>query len=84
MESYITVKHAASFEFEDRKSVFIADAAPVSTEREAIEFIATVKKRYPDAKTVFVGPCVQKSLIQKTERNSLYGNLLRLLWMMQI
>ena len=50
LESYITVKHAASFEFEDRKSVFIADAAPISTEREAIEFIATVKKRYPDAK----------------------------------
>ena len=50
MESYITVKAAATFEFEDRKSVFIADAAPVSSEKEAIAFIAAVKKRYPDAR----------------------------------
>ena len=50
MESYITVKKAASFEFEDRKSIFIAEAAPVSTEAEAIAFIAAAKKRYPDAR----------------------------------
>ena len=50
MESYITIKRYASFEYEDRKSVFIAEAAPVSTEKEAIDFINAVKKRYPDAK----------------------------------
>ena len=50
MESYITVKGAGVFEYEDRKSVFIGQAFPVSSEAEAIEFIASVKKKYPDAK----------------------------------
>lgn len=50
MESYITVKKASYFEYEDRKSVFIGQAMPVSTEEEAIAFIDSVKKRYPDAR----------------------------------
>ena len=50
MESYITVKERASFEFEDRKSVFIADAAPVSSETEALAFLECIKKKYPDAR----------------------------------
>ena len=50
MESYITVKNEGMFEYEDRKSVFIGQAMPVSTEAEAVEFIASVKKKYPDAR----------------------------------
>lgn len=50
MQSYITVKNPSSFEYEDRKSVFIGMAKPVSTEAEALAFIDTVKKRYPDAR----------------------------------
>lgn len=50
MESYITVKEHSHFEYEDRKSVFIGEAMPVSTESEAIAFIESVKKRYPDAR----------------------------------
>lgn len=50
MESYITVKNPSYFEYEDRKSVFIGMAMPVSTEAEAIAFIESVKKRYPDAR----------------------------------
>lgn len=50
MESYITVKKGSHFEYEDRKSVFIGEAMPVSTEAEAIAFIESVKKRYPDAR----------------------------------
>ena len=50
MESYITVKNPSHFEYEDRKSVFIGQAMPVSTESEAIAFIDSVKKRYPDAR----------------------------------
>ena len=50
MESYITVKEHSHFEYEDRKSVFIGEAMPVSTEGEAIAFIESVKKRYPDAR----------------------------------
>ena len=50
MESYITVKQPSHFEYEDRKSVFIGEAMPVSTESEAIAFVDSVKKRYPDAR----------------------------------
>lgn len=50
MQSYITVKKASHFEYEDRKSVFIGMAMPVSSESEAIAFIESVKKRYPDAR----------------------------------
>nr|MBE6545599.1 YigZ family protein [Oscillospiraceae bacterium] len=50
MQSYITVKNSSHFEYEDRKSVFIGQAHPVSTEAEAIAFIESVKKRYPDAR----------------------------------
>ena len=50
MESYITVKKSSHFEYEDRKSVFIGQAMPVSTEAEATAFIDSVRKRYPDAR----------------------------------
>ena len=50
MESYVTVRKTSYFEYEDRKSVFIGQAMPVSTEAEAIAFIDAVKKRYPDAR----------------------------------
>ena len=50
MKSYKTIHHRSRFEFEDRKSVFIGEAMPVSTEAEAIAFIDSVKKHYPDAR----------------------------------
>ncbi len=50
MQGYTTVKHFSEFEYEDRKSVFIGAAMPVSNESDAIAFIDAVKKRYPDAK----------------------------------
>ena len=50
MDSYKTIKERASFEYEDRKSVFIGDAMPVSTEAEALAFIDMIKKKYPDAR----------------------------------
>lgn len=49
-DSYITVKNYGSFEYEDRKSVFIGEAMPVSSESEALAFIDKVKKTYPDAR----------------------------------
>ena len=49
MESYTTIHKAASFEYEDRKSVFIGFSAPVSTESDALDFIAYIKKKYSDA-----------------------------------
>ena len=50
MDSYITVHHRSKFEFEDRKSVFIGEVLPVSTETEALSFLDSVKKKYPDAR----------------------------------
>lgn len=50
MDSYITVHHRSKFEFEDRKSIFIGEVMPVQTETDAIAFIESVKKRYPDAR----------------------------------
>ena len=52
MDSYTTIEKYASYEYEDRKSVFIADIAPVSTEAEALNFIKNVKKKYPDARVI--------------------------------
>ena len=49
MQSYTTIKERASFEYEDRKSVFIGEALPVKTEEEAIAFIEYCKKKYSDA-----------------------------------
>ena len=50
MEGYTTIQYPSSFEYEDRKSIFIGEALPVSTESEALDFIAQVKKKYSDAK----------------------------------
>lgn len=50
MESYVTVLNHGVFEYEDRKSVFIGEAFPVSSESDALEYIDSVKKRYPDAR----------------------------------
>ena len=50
MESYVTIHHHAEFEYEDRKSIFIGEAMPVSTEEEALSFIEAVKKKYSDAR----------------------------------
>lgn len=50
MDSYITVKELAEFHFEDRKSEFIGFAKPIKSEKEATEFIASVKRKYPDAR----------------------------------
>ena len=49
MDSYTTIHNQASFEYEDRRSVFIGEAAPVTNEGEAIDFIASMKKKYSDA-----------------------------------
>ena len=50
MESYTTVENAGKCEYEDRKSVFIGEAVPISSEADALAFIAHMKKKYPDAR----------------------------------
>ncbi|MBR7117310.1 MAG: YigZ family protein [Clostridia bacterium] len=49
MENYITVRHSAEFEYEDRKSRFIAECIPVECEADALAFIERMRKSYPDA-----------------------------------
>lgn len=50
MDSYTTIKERSYFEYEDRKSVFIGEAMPVSSESDALAFIQSIKKKYPDAR----------------------------------
>ncbi len=50
MKSYKTIHHRSRFEFEDRKSVFIGEALPVKSESEALAFLESIKKHYPDAR----------------------------------
>ena len=50
MDNYITILGEGRFEYEDRKSVFYGFSSPVKTENEALDFIAKIKKSYPDAR----------------------------------
>lgn len=47
---YNTLSKYETAEILEKKSRFIADAAPVQTEAEALAFIAGIKSRYPDAR----------------------------------
>lgn len=50
MSGYVTLRQQGRCEYTDRHSVFIGMATPVSEEAEALRFLATVKKQYPDAR----------------------------------
>lgn len=47
---YTTLAREASGELTEKKSVFIGYAKPVKTEREAIDFIAAIRKKHSDAR----------------------------------
>lgn len=49
MTSYLTAAGLGTAEYEDKKSRFLAHVKSVSTEAEARDFLAQVKKKYPDA-----------------------------------
>lgn len=48
-KGYFTLKQAAEAQFVERKSEFIGNAAPVTTEREALDFINSIRSKYSDA-----------------------------------
>ena len=75
MDSYITIKESSYFEYEDRKSVFIGQACPVSTEADAIAFIDSVKKKYPDAATL-TRPAQQKMIAAMMRQGFSAGEVL--------
>ena len=47
---YNTLARRETSEIVEKKSRFIADAAPIHTEAEALTFIANIKSQYPDAR----------------------------------
>lgn len=49
-DGWLTLQTTASASLTERKSEFIATAAPVHTEEEALEFVASMRKRYADAR----------------------------------
>lgn len=48
--SWKTVAGPARIEYEVKKSVFIADVAPVTSGEEATDFLRKIKKEFPDAR----------------------------------
>lgn len=48
--SWKTVQGPARIEYEVKKSVFIADVAPVTSGEEATDFLRKIKKEFPDAR----------------------------------
>lgn len=49
-DGWLTLQTTASASLIERKSEFIATAAPVHTEEEALAFVASMRKRYADAR----------------------------------
>lgn len=48
-KGYFTLKKAAESKFIERRSEFIGNAAPVTTEAEALAFINSIRSKYSDA-----------------------------------
>ena len=49
MKPFKTLSKPSETEMTERRSVFLGYASPVTTEEEALEFIAKIKKRHSDA-----------------------------------
>lgn len=47
---YLTLAKSADGELTEKKSRFLSFCAPVKTEREALDFIAGIRSRFPDAR----------------------------------
>ncbi len=47
---WTTIKEAATASFVEKKSEFIGSISPVTTEEEALAFVASVKRQYADAR----------------------------------
>lgn len=64
--SYYTIKDEASFQFEEKKSIFISNIKRVYTEEEAKEFIQRIKNQYKDARhNVYAYSLGEKMNIQR-------------------
>lgn len=63
--SRITLLHDGEIRIEEKKSVFIGNAAPVSNAGEAADFVASVRSRYPDARHVVYAWTVSGEALMK-------------------
>ena len=59
MDEYKTLKAAAQDEFTEKRSRFIGYARPVTSEQEALDFIAEIKSRHWDAKHNVYAYCLR-------------------------
>jgi len=61
-----TINNCSEIEIVEKKSRFIANAAPVETEKQALEFIEKIKKKYWNARhNVFAYQIGEKNQIQR-------------------
>lgn len=65
MKSYKTVKKAVFTEFTEKKSRFIGYISPVKTEKEAIDFVNSIRKKHPDARHNVYAYCVRENNISR-------------------
>lgn len=64
--SYYTIKDETSFQFEEKKSIFISNIKRVYSEEEAKEFIQNIKTKYKDARhNVYAYVIGEKTEIQR-------------------
>ena len=63
--NYRTVKNKTSAEFTEKKSRFIGYISPVTTEEEALEFIAEIKAKHRDARHNVYAYIVRKNNIMR-------------------
>ncbi len=49
-ESYYSLAGSGAGRYEEKKSVFLGFAEPVSTEEQAVAFVQSVRQKYPDAR----------------------------------
>ena len=60
MDEYKTLREAAQDEFTEKRSRFIGYARPVTSEKDALDFIAGIKSRHWDAKHNVYAYCLRE------------------------
>ncbi len=62
---YVTIKHEASAEFEEKRSIFIGYAKPVKSEEEALDFVKKIKAKHSDAKHNVYGYTMKNGILAR-------------------
>lgn len=62
---YTTIKHTASAEFEEKRSLFIGYAMPLKDESNATEFIKNIKEKHSDATHNVFGYTMKNGIIAR-------------------